>query len=185
MKQRKRRRKRQEYHQRGSVRVRSSISTGAVDTFSLYLFFSPLVNPLFNILFFFPQMPRPHSCLHFSFSLSLLLILQGSSAVIHPGQATIPYKANGSPHLASYFHIRSAVTDRVYTGSSLECEAAFSFSCATNLAALSPCSRAQTWANLLLSPRLSLSPPLLVFLPSFPVFSQLHLPLIRRHPSVF
>lgn len=56
--------------------------------------------------------------------------------MIHPGQTTIPYKAGGSPHLASYFHIRSAVTDRVYTGSSLECEAAFSFSCATNLSVL-------------------------------------------------
>lgn len=131
---------------------------------------------------FFPRMPRPHSCLRSSFSLSLsfVLFLRGSSAVIHPGQATIPYKANGSPHLASYFHIRSAVTDRVYTGSSLECEAAFSFSCATNLAVLSPCSGAQTWANLLLLPQLCLPPS-----PPSPVFSQLHLPLICRYPSIF
>ncbi|CAB1458617.1 unnamed protein product [Pleuronectes platessa] len=49
------------------------------------------------------------------------------------GQATIPYKANESPHLASYFHIRSPVTDRVYTGSSQECEAAqLAIGCATD-----------------------------------------------------
>lgn len=44
--------------------------------------------------------------------------------MIHPCQATIPYKASGSPHLASYFHIRSAVTDRVFAGSGLECKPA-------------------------------------------------------------
>lgn len=70
----------------------------------------------------FAQMPIPCSCLFPS--LSLFLILHGFSPLIHPGQATIPYKASGSSHLASYFHIRSAVTDRVYTGSSPECEAA-------------------------------------------------------------
>lgn len=135
LKQRKRRReKKQEYHQRGRVRVPSSVS----NNFSPHLFFSPLVNPLFSVAFFPPRMPRPHSCLRSSLppSLPLVLILPSSSAVIHPGQTTIPYKAGGSPHLASYFHIRSAVTDRVYTGSSLECEAAFSFSCATNLSVL-------------------------------------------------
>lgn len=67
-------------------------------------------------------MPGLCSCL--CPSLSVFFIHHGSSPVIHPGQATIPYKASGSPHLASYFHIRSVVTDRVYTGSGLECEAA-------------------------------------------------------------
>lgn len=70
---------------------------------------------------FFLKCPFP---LPVSALLSLFLILHGSSPVIHPGQSTIPYKASGIPHLASYFHIRSAVTDKVYTGSSLECEAA-------------------------------------------------------------
>lgn len=54
----------------------------------------------------------------------LIFILHGSSPLIHPCQATISYKANGNPHLASYFHIRSAVKDRVYTGSGLECKPA-------------------------------------------------------------
>lgn len=70
-------------------------------------------------------------------SLSVFLILHGSSPVIHPGQATIPYKAGGIPHLASYFHIRSAVRDKVYTGSSLECEAASLSAVPTNLTVLS------------------------------------------------
>lgn len=68
-------------------------------------------------------MPGLCSCL--CPSLSVFLILRGFSPPIHPSQATIPYKAIGSPLLASYFHIRSAVTDRAYTGSSQECEAAF------------------------------------------------------------
>lgn len=175
LKQRKRRReKNQEYHQRGRVRVPSSIS----NNFSLHLFFSPLVNPLFSVAFFPPRMPRPHSCLRSSLppSLPLVLILPSSSAVIHPGQTTIPYKAGGSPHLASYFHIRSAVTDRVYTGSSLECEAAFSFSCATNLSVLRGTNLGKP------PPSSSFSASLPPLLP--PVFSQLHLPLICRYPSI-
>lgn len=60
----------------------------------------------------------------YHFPSPFFFILHGSSPVIHPCQATIPYKASGSPHLASYFHIRSAVTDRVYTGSGLECKPA-------------------------------------------------------------
>lgn len=84
------------------------------------IYFSAFLSPFVSC--YFSQMPVPSSCL--CHPLSLFLILHGFSPVIHPGQAPIPYKASGSPHLASYFHIRSAVTDRVYTGSSLECEAA-------------------------------------------------------------
>lgn len=54
----------------------------------------------------------------------LFFVLRGSSAVIHRCQAAIPYKAGGSPHLASYFPIRSAVTDRLFAGSGLECKPA-------------------------------------------------------------
>lgn len=51
------------------------------------------------------QNPAPVSALS-SLPLSFF-IPRSSSPVIHPGQTTIPYKASGSPHLASYFHIRS------------------------------------------------------------------------------
>lgn len=113
--------------------------------------------------------------------------------MIRPGQATIPYKASGSPHLASYFHIRSAVTDRVYTGSSLECESASLFGCAT-YPCYALCSWAQTWSHLL-PPSLPL--PLLVlqlYLPhlnfsTFPVLISLSLystfPRISFFPSSF
>lgn len=102
----------------------------------------------------FSQMPIP--CSRLRSSLPLLLIPRGFSPVIHPGQATIPYKASGSPHLASYFHIRSAVTDRVYTGSSLECELAPPLAVPQAL----PCSPL-LGANLVAPP--PLSPPLLSF----------------------
>lgn len=67
LKQRKRRReKNQEYHQRGRVRVPSSVS----NNFSPHLFFSPLVNPLFSVAFFPPRMP-PSTLLPPLFSPSL------------------------------------------------------------------------------------------------------------------
>lgn len=95
----------QEYHQKGSVLAFSStlhLYSSAVYSYSPY--------PLFSVFVFvcccFFQMPSPRSCLGPSFS--VFLILCGFSLVIHPGQATIPYKAIGSPLLASYFHIRSA-----------------------------------------------------------------------------
>ncbi len=98
-----------------------------LSTAILYISSSPFLRIHFSLfsvclMLFFSNARSLFPSLLFSFS--LVLILHGSSPVIHPGQATIPYKASGSPHLASYFHIRSAVTDRVYTGSSLECEAA-------------------------------------------------------------
>lgn len=49
------------------------------------------------------------------------LSLSAAQSVILPGRATIPYKAGGSLHLHFHFHIRSAVRDRVYTGSTEEC----------------------------------------------------------------
>lgn len=94
--------------------------------FSLLLFISYSA-ALCSLFMLFSSNAHYSSCLSPLPSISLFLyffILHGSSPVIHPCQATIPYKASGSPHLASYFHIRSAVTDRVYTGSSLECKPA-------------------------------------------------------------
>lgn len=58
-------------------------------------------------------------------------------------QTAIPLKAKGSSHLASYFHIRSAVTDRVYPGSCPECGAAPPVGCARAYWAF--CSWAWTW----------------------------------------
>lgn len=120
------------------------------------------------------------------FSHSFFLILRGSSPVIHPGQATIPYKASGSPRLASYFHIRPAVTDRVYTGSSLECKGATQSAVPQTLL-----------CSLLLGTNLVTPPPLLspfailaaLFPPHFSPFllnSSSHLtPLYFPFPSYF
>lgn len=112
--------------------------SAAVYNHCLYLLLSLLIYQLFGTCASccFSPVPTPYF-LSLPFSHSVFLILRGSSPVIHPGQATIPYKASGSPHLASYFHIRSAVTDRVYTGSSLECKAATPSAAPPNLTVLS------------------------------------------------
>lgn len=94
---------------------------GMQHRFSFLLCWSAHAVQPFRVGFSQMAVPRPISTLPL---LSLIFILHGFSPLIHPCQATIPYKANGSPHLASYFHIRSAVTDRVYTGSGLECKPA-------------------------------------------------------------
>lgn len=59
-------------------------------------------------IFFFSSAKTLLRSLPSSLSPSLFFFIpRSSSPVIHPGQTTIPYKASGSPHLASYFHIRS------------------------------------------------------------------------------
>lgn len=138
--------------------------SAAVYNHCLYLFFSLLIYQLFLCLVLF--FSNAHSLfLSLPFSHSFFLILRGSSPVIHPGQATIPYKASGSPHLASYFHIRSAVTDTVYTGSSLECKAATPSAVPPNFTVLSaPWHKPGHTSSLILSSLASIHPLFLAFL---------------------
>lgn len=118
--------------------------------FSTYFFHILLLCTAIHF-YFFPPKSSPHSCL--CPLLSVFFILRGFSPFIHPDQVAIPYKAKGSPHLASYFPIRSVVTDRIYTGSSLECEAA------------SPSAMPQTPLCSLLRSTNLVKPPLLPLLP--------------------
>lgn len=133
-----------EYHTIGSILVSLSIS------FRLIFFIFCCCVLLSTFIFFSPK-SSPHSCL--CPLLSVFFILRGFSPFIHPDQVAIPYKAKGSPHLASYFPIRSVVTDRIYTGSSLECEAA------------SPSAMPQTPLCSLLRSTNLVKPPLLPLLP--------------------
>lgn len=102
------------------------------------------------VLFFFSKMPNPFPPCHSAF-----FILRGFSPEVHPGQTAIPFKATGSSHLASYFHIRSGVTDRVYPGSRPECGAAPPVGCARAYGAF--CCWAWTWSKPLVSAPLLLA----------------------------
>lgn len=157
--------------------------SAAVYNHCLYLLLSLLIYQLFGTCASccFSPVPTPYF-LSLPFSHSVFLILRGSSPVIHPGQATIPYKASGSPHLASYFHIRSAVTDRVYTGSSLECKAATPSAAPPNLTVLSAPWHKPGHTSSLLPSFAILAAPLTSIPPTFlPISPQL---ILSSHSSV-
>ena len=85
-----------------SITIKEASLFPSCFSFSLFLLcFSEIHNPCFRLCH------------------SVFFIYHGFSLGVHLGQASIPCKASGSPHLVTYLHIRSAVTGMVYSRSCL------------------------------------------------------------------